>query len=38
VKVVVIGSGVVGLSIAHALLETGCDVTVYDAQAISNPC
>ena len=33
-KVVVVGGGVVGLSTAHALLETGCDVTLSDAQAI----
>lgn len=36
-KVVVVGGGVVGLSTAHALLEAGCDVTVFDAQAIPNP-
>jgi len=36
VKVVVVGSGVVGLSAAHALLEAGCDVTVCEAQAIPN--
>ena len=36
-KVVVIGGGIVGLSTAHALLEAGCDVTVFDAQAIPNP-
>ena len=35
-KVVVVGSGVVGLSAAHALLEAGCDVTVCEAQAIPN--
>jgi glycine/D-amino acid oxidase-like deaminating enzyme len=37
VKVVVVGSGVIGLSTAHALLEIGCDVTVLDAQGIPNP-
>lgn len=36
-KVVVVGSGIVGLSTAHALVEAGCDVTVCDAQAIPNP-
>lgn len=36
-KVVVVGGGIVGLSTAHALLEAGCDVTVFDAQAIPNP-
>jgi glycine/D-amino acid oxidase-like deaminating enzyme len=37
VKVVVVGGGIVGLSTAHALLEAGCEVTVFDAQAIPNP-
>jgi len=37
VKVVVVGSGVIGLSTAHALLEARCDVTVLDAQGIPNP-
>lgn len=36
-KVVVVGGGIVGLSTALALLEAGCDVTVFDAQAIPNP-
>jgi sarcosine oxidase len=36
-KVVVVGSVVVGLSAAHALLEAGCDVTVLDAHCIPNP-
>lgn len=36
-KVVVIGAGIVGLSAAHALLEAGCDVIVFDARAIPNP-
>jgi glycine/D-amino acid oxidase-like deaminating enzyme len=37
VKVVVVGGGIVGLSTAHALVEAGCDVTVFEAQAIPNP-
>jgi sarcosine oxidase len=37
VKVIVVGGGIVGLSTAHALVEAGCDVTVFDAQAIPNP-
>jgi glycine/D-amino acid oxidase-like deaminating enzyme len=36
-KVIIVGSGVIGLSTAHALLDAGCDVTVCDAQAIPNP-
>jgi glycine/D-amino acid oxidase-like deaminating enzyme len=36
-KVIVVGGGVVGLSTAHALLEAGCDVTVFDAGTIPNP-
>jgi glycine/D-amino acid oxidase-like deaminating enzyme len=36
-KVVVVGSGIVGLSVAYALLEAGCDVVVFDAQGIPNP-
>jgi glycine/D-amino acid oxidase-like deaminating enzyme len=37
VKVIVVGGGIVGLSTAHALIEAGCDVTVFDAGAIPNP-
>lgn len=36
-KVIIVGGGIVGLSTAHALLEAGCDVTVFDAGAIPNP-
>jgi glycine/D-amino acid oxidase-like deaminating enzyme len=36
-KIVVAGGGVVGLSTAYALLEAGCDVTVFDSQEIPNP-
>jgi sarcosine oxidase len=36
-KIVIVGGGVIGLSAAHALVEAGCDVTVFDAQDIPNP-
>lgn len=36
-KVTIVGGGVIGLAVAYALVDTGCNVTVLDAQDIPNP-